>query len=812
MTKIHLLLLAFMAVFLSVNALNAQTQFQSTVAAEPIILDKDSTATVLNWFQSIEEKGVVLSYNSARIHLYERVKMKKNTYTIETFLHTLLERYDFETCFVKKKIWLQVKGIKNIQVSGMVFDQNTKEPLEECIVTLETKNHERYAVLTDAHGMFRKTLPSDYFQLKTSYMGYRPYQRTILPTQAENIRIAMVQTAIPLSEVKVKNSPMTDVANYKGASGLLSVNENDPFAQIHALPGILSLSGNGDMHVNGGQNDENLILLDGVAIYHSHHNNALLSQFNGESVEKVSFFDSFIPAQYEGRLSSVTDVKIKGGNSLHHQQCIGLDLPSASLTLDGPIIKQKLTYMVSGRLSWIDFMKDLFSDDAKANRSFNDLTAKIAYQINDKLSVEGMAYRSKDTYKDSINQMENHKILGWENSLYVLSSHAALRNEITNTSSLSFSKYENSIYGPVINIHAPVYINEGMKNITFKSSFTKKLDNYIDLSWGLSASHEKYNLLASEDTVKNHYQHVTQISTYLNSKLKMTDRLSGSVALNFVSYIPKNNEKFFSIQPRFTLKYIVDKSNLFSVDFSRMEQFYHNICAGEIPIPTDLRMPSINGFKPSSSLHSELGWKHVNHHWRASISGFYKRRFQILGIRYQILHTEERGWNRFIMRGNAESYGIKLHSMNEWNRWKLDCSYTFSRSSEWFKDYDSNRKHPTLHDVPHIFHCASSYSVGKHAALSLGGYIKSGTLVNVYAEEGNTSGEFISSRERKKLNYRLDLNYSGSLSSQQHKLQWSYKVGLYNIIGNPKENEVLDLYSFETKKHCLPYFTLRLKL
>lgn len=809
MTKKFLFILFFMSVCLSMNA---QTDIKSTVATDPITINKDSIATVLDWFRLIEEKGVVLSYNSTHINLHEKVEIKRYAYTIESFLATVLNKYEFETCFLEKKILLQIKGLKNILVSGFVYDESTKEPLEGCVVVFETKKHRKYSAVTDATGMFRKRVPAGHFLCKTSYIGYRPYTADLLLDRTKTIRVGMVQTAFSLNEVKVEDSPISDEINHKGAFNILSVNDNDPFAQIYTLPGIFGTSGSGDMHVNGGQNDENLILLDGISIYHSHHNNTLLSQFNGEAVEKVSFFDSFIPAQYEGRLSSVTDVRIKGGDLHHHHQTIGLDLPSASLTLDGPIIKDKLTYMISGRHSWMDFMKDLFSEETKANRTFNDLTGKLYFQINSKLSIEGLIYHSKDKYKDSINLMQNHKILGWENRLYSLSSHAELPKGISNTTSVSFSKYLNSIYGPVINIPTENYINEGMRNIAIKSKFSKRLDNYIDLSWGLSASHEKYNLLASQDTVKTNFQHVTQISSYLNSRVRITDKLFGSVALNIVSYTPKNNESFFSIQPRFTFKYIASNNNIFSVDFSRMEQFYHNICVGEIPIPTDLRMPSINGFKPSSAIHGEIGWKHVCKNWRANISTFYKRRFDILGIRYNIFSTEDGGWNQFIMKGNAESYGIKVHAMGKWDRWKLDGSYTFSRSLEWFQDYDCNKKNPTLHDVPHIFQCASSYRVGKHSFLSLGGYIKSGTLINVYNNEENISGEFISNRERRKFNYRLDLNFSSSVTSKNHRFRFLYKVGLYNIIGNPKENEIIDLYSIETKKHCLPYFTLNMKL
>ena len=783
---------------------------KSTATAESITLLNDSTATVLDWFKLIEEKGIILSYNSSNINLNEKITIKRNTFSIENFLHAVLYKYDFEANYsLSKKILLKIKGLKKIIFKGRVIDKDTQEPLEGCVIIMQAKSLKKYSTLTDSLGTFVIKLPCDKYRLNATYIGYKLYTSDLALYKKRSTVIKMSQTAIPLGEVNINTSPIADVVNYKGASSFLSVNDNDPFAQIYSLPGVAGTTVSGNLHVNGGQNDENLILLDGVSIYHSHHNNTLLAQFNGETVQKISFFDSFIPAQYEGRLSSVTDVRIKGGDKEQHHQTVGLDLPSASLTFDGPIVRNKLTYMISGRHSWIDFMKSLFSDTPNASRTFNDLTGKLKYQVNSNVSIEGLFYRSRDQYNDSIHGSIDHKILEWENLLYSVSCHAQLPKKISNTTIVSYSEYKNSIYAPIINISSPIYISEGMRNLSVKSNFSKHLDEYIDLSWGISASREKYNLLASKDTVQNEFKNVTQISSYLNSQIKISDKIYGNAALNFVSYLPKGNPSFFSIQPRFTVRYIPNNRNLFSLDFSRMEQFYHNICLGEIPLPTDLRMPSINGFKPSSSLHCEIGWKYIRENWRTSISTYYKRRFHILGIRYN-MQPEYEGWNRFIMDGDGSSYGIKVHSISQWNKWLWNLSYTYSRSYEWFKEFENSEKRPTLHDIPHMFHCATSYRTGKESYLTIGGYVKSGTLVNILNND-LLSEQFIYNRQRKSFNYRLDLNFTCSINSENKRIKFTYKVGLYNIIGKPKGNEVIDLYSIDTKKHCLPFFALNLK-
>lgn len=803
----HLLLLAFTATGLAVNA---QTSPKSMVAAESIIISNDSTATMLDWFKLIEDQGIVLSYNTSNLNLNEKIDIKHGRFSIAQLLQILLYKYDFEINYSSSnKILLQIKGLKRFILKGYISDKDTTEPLEGCVIIFQTKSHRKFSAVADSLGKFTIKLPYDKYVMNASHIGYKFYTKELSLHKSSNLKIQMSPAVFPLEEVNVKTSSMTDEINYVGASSILSINENDPFAQINSLPGIVGTSVGGNLHVNGGQNDENLLLLDGVPVYHSHHNNTLLAQFNGEAVKKISFFDSFIPAQYEGRLSSVTDVKIKEGDDKSHHQTIGIDLPAASLTFNGPIVKNKITYMISGRHSWIDFMKDLFSDKESSSRTFNDITCKLRYQINSKVSIEGLLYRSRDEYNDSINGAVNHKILGWENTLYSISSQAQLPKKISNTTIVSYSEYKNSIFAPVININSPIYINEGMRNFMVKSNFSKKFDDYIDLSWGVSASREKYNLLASKDTVQNGYQKVTQLSSYLNYKIKVTDKLYGNVALNIVSYLPEKNSNFFSIQPRFTIRFIPNNSHLFSFDFSRMEQFYHNLCLGEIPLPTDLRMPSVNGFKPSSSLHCEIGWKYIQKNWRTSVSTYYKRRFDILGVRYNIVPDND-GWNRFIMKGNANSYGVKVHSMIQWNKWLLNLSYTYSRSHEWFKDYNNNKKCPTLHDIPHIFQCATSYMTGAQSYISVGGYIKSGTLENILNED-QSSLQLIYARHRRKINYKLDLNFASSINSKKQRVKFSYKIGLYNIIGNPKEDEIIDLYSIETKKHCLPYFSMNLK-
>lgn len=805
-----MLVIILLFIFLTCNlTTTAQVVTSHTVAVESadIAVDTTATATVREWFRKLEEKGFILSYNSSDINLNETVKISRQIFHINDFLSEVLHNYIFETYFIPgNKILIQIKGGKVFLLRGKITDSETNQGLDGCSIFLKDEQHKTFISHSDAEGYFKIKLPKGRYTVSLSYIGYK-HHKVLLDLKSNLYReIHMTQTALPIREVIVNPSPLQDKINYKGSQNRLSLNNNDPFAQIKALPGIAGSAVSGELHVNGGQSDENQILIDGIPLFHSHHNNALLSQFNGDIVSKISFYDSFIPAQYEGRLSSVTDVKIRKGDHLKHNQILDIGMPSAALTFDGPIIKDKFTYLLSGRHSWLDFMKELVSDKPILNRTFYDLTGKIYYKYSKSVFMQALFYKSNDLYRDTINTYKNQKLLEWKSSLYSLSINTHISDKISNTSTLAYTDYTNSIFPPVIELSHPSFIKESIRNLILKSDFSTRLDTYVKLTYGMKISQQRFNLLTPRDSVKYITQWVGKYSSYLNANVRITDNLNGSVSINCVSYIPKNHRHFFSLQPRITLRYVPNNSNMLSFDFTRMEQFYHNICLGEIPIPNDLRIPSINGFKPSSSLHCEVGWKHSKHNWIFLVSSFYKRRFNILGVRYRI-NTDEEEWKKFIMNGNAQSYGIKFHSLLNLNKWLWDFSYTYSRSYEWFKEYNANSKSATLHDIPHILNCAVSYNITKKSFLTVGGYLKSGSKDNIYNKNAN-SNLIIIGRKNNNPNYKIDCNF-GSSKLINKRMYVSYKLGIHNLIGNPKDNEYIGVYTVRTKKNCLPYFSLK---
>ncbi len=226
------------------------------------------------------------------------------------------------------------------------------------------------------------------------------------------------------------------------------------------------------------------------------------------------------------------------------------------------------------------------------------------------------------------------------------------------------------------------------------------------------------------------------------------------MGVHFIGYLPQNYRSYYSIQPRFSLKYQPDDKDLFYVHFSRMEQFYHYIRFSNLSLPTDFRMPSIEGYKPRSSEHYELGWKHFLLRGQVEISDYYKTRRNVVALRPEAF-IEDDQWSNYIMEGDGDSYGIKGYFFNTWKRWTLQLSYAYTRSREWFDDLKEQGRLPSLYDIPHQIGGALSCQLTKRASVSLGGLVRSGKVTDLDQNFDPLPQEDFR-KVREPMNYRVD--------------------------------------------------------
>lgn len=806
--KRHVIFTVF--ILLSITFGHGQQATVTSNLAEERIQVTASSATVLQWFDKIEKEGhLTLSYNASLIDLHQICQIQvSQSMTISQLLKKILKGYQFETQVLpSRKLVIQIKRALSFSLHGIVDEEDSKERLYGAIIILDNGKGKKWHTLSDANGHFALCAPEGNYQLSINYLGYQPYVRSILMDRKHDLHISMKPQLFEMEEVTVKSYKNRNELENLTPSNMLAFSGNDLFSQIWILPGVTGLPTGYNFQVDGGGYDENLLLLDGVPVYHPGHINSMLPVFNGDAVKNIIFHKGFFPTRLEGRLSSVTEINLKDGNKQEHVRTLSLDMPSASLTLEGPLIKDKLSYIVSGRRSWLDFFDNLLSEENRLNHSSYDYNAKLTYNLSPSSSLKLLAYHAQDNYHLPDDEGDQLTILKWNNQIYQ-ATYNVLSGKLGNTTSVFYTTHSNRADAEALGFDSEGYIQSGIKSLNVSTEFTYNPENIYSARWGSKYMYETYNLATFGNTIRSRKEPIHQFSVFHDNLVRLHQKLNIQVGVHFIGYLPQNYRSYYSIQPRFSLKYQPDDKDLFYVHFSRMEQFYHYIRFSNLSLPTDFRMPSIEGYKPRSSEHYELGWKHFLSRGQVEISGYYKTRRNVVALRPEAF-IEDDQWSNYIMEGDGDSYGIKGYFFNTWKRWTLQLSYAYTRSREWFDDLKEQGRLPSLYDIPHQIGGALSCQLTKRASVSLGGLVRSGKVTDLDQNFDPLPQEDFR-KVREPMNYRVDASYTYKKEFRTGRLLL-FRAGLYNIVGNPPEEEILNFYSVHWHRNCLPYGSISFK-
>mgnify|MGYP001028890185 CR=1 FL=1 len=806
-SRLYILLLWAVAL-LSITEADGQELKPSSTVAEERVQVSASSATVLQWFGLIEQQcGIVLSYNPAQIDLTKVCTVEAGgSMTVARLLSHVLKDYKFKTAFVPpRKLVIQVQKQEDYYVRGKVGEADADERLYGAVVSW-SNGIRQWNTLTDENGIFKLYLPEGLYTLTVSYMGYTPYTKRISISRDCFLDLSLQPLLFEIDEVTVQPEKRADELTELNPSNLLAFSGNDLFSQIWILPGVTSSLAGSNLQVDGGGPDENQFLLDGVPVYHPGHFSSLLPMFNGDAVKNVVFHKSFFPTRLEGRLSSVTEVNLKEGNKDEHVRTLSLDMPAASVMLEGPIVKQKLSYMVSARRSWLDFFDNLLSEDNRLNHSSCDYNAKLSYAVSPLSTLSFLAYGARDDYHLPVADGETSSILRWENQVYQL-AYRTQWGKVSNSTSLFYSSYSNRALVDGLGLDGEGYVRSGIKSLNALTEFSYSPENLYRARWGVKYAYETYDLATLGDKVSTRREPVSQVSVFYDNSINISSRFSVQVGVHGVGYYPRNHRSYYSIQPRLSVKYFPTENDLLYLHFSKMEQFYHYLRFSSWALPTDFRMPSIDGYKPRSSEHYEIGWKHFLEGGRLEASIYYKTRRNVVALRPETF-IEDGPWQEYIMSGNGDSYGIKFYLYKSWSRWKLQLSYAYTRSREWFAEVENKKKLPSLYDVPHQLGSALSFQLNARSLVSIGGMLRSGKVIDLDEWfDPLPAADFRMCREP--LNYRVDVGYSYKKSFGDKLL--SFRCGLYNVIGNPSEEDILSFYSVHWHSNCLPYAGISFK-
>lgn len=621
---------------------------------------------------------------------------------------------------------VKATGQQKVTLSGYVRDQASGEDLIGATVQVVGTGT---GTITNVYGFYSLTLPSGNYTLQISFVGYDSYtiEKNIAGNETLNVELAgsveQLDEVVVTGEVEnanIVNNEMSVVRlepkTIKEVPAVLG--EADVIRSIQLLPGITSVAdGASGFNVRGGAADQNLILLDEGIIYNSAHLLGLYSVVNPDAVRDIKIYKGGIPARYGGRLSSVLDVRQHEGNSRQFNGEAGVGLISARALVEGPLIKDKSSYMIAGRRSYGDAFLQLTGNDNVAY--FYDLNVKTNYTLNDRNRLFLSGYFGRDKFELGSIFSNN-----WGNATGTLRWNHLFSKKLFANFSAIYSNYDYSID----QLTSGAEFNRKSNIITYnlKGDFSFFIDNNnlmefgVDNKWyefrpgeitpiegsnvlsssldekfgqelGIYASYERKlgNLTLTGGLRFSGFlrQGRQEIPVYLNDQPVVYNeglgRYEDGEIISTINHgAGETISDFYNFEPRFSATYVLNDRSSVKASYNRLHQYLHLISNTNSPTPLDVWAPSGPFIEPQKVDQVAVGYfrNFAENMYEASIEGYYKEMDNLVDyvdgadlLTTNTLETE-------ILSGSGRSYGLELYIKKNRGRLTGWVSYTLSKS------------------------------------------------------------------------------------------------------------------------------------
>ena len=721
---------------------------------------------------------------------------------------------------------------KKYTISGYVKDARNGETLIGATVAL--KNNAK-GISSNQFGFFSITLTEGKYELVGSYVGFQPLSIPIKLDSDKNInfdlspREALTEVIVSSNkrDANVKNAQMgkfvLPIEQIKAIPAFLG--EADLLKTIQLLPGVRNAGeGSAGIYVRGGGPDQNLIMLDDAIVYNTGHLFGFFSIFNSDAIKNVSLIKGGMPPQYGGRLSSVLDVAMKEGNDKKLQVDGGIGLIASRVSIQGPIKKNKSSFIISARRTYIDGLtKPFVSKNSQFGGSgyyFYDLNAKMNYRFSEKDRLYVSGYVGRDVFNFVNGQKSLQVNIPWGNATGTIRwNHVFNKRLFGNTTAIfnnynfTFQALQNSLniklasgirdfslkqdfdlypftghkvkFGGLYTLHrfTPSVVSGGQDSVIFQplnpqSKYAHEAALYIQDDWEVS------------DKVKINfglrYSGFQQIGPY---KIYQTDkdgnRLDSTVYSNGQSV-----RKYGGLEPRFTLRYAITDETSIKASITKNFQFIHLVSNSGTTLPTDLWVPSTYKVKPQISWQYSAGiFKNFKDNmYETSVEVYYKNMQN--QIEYQEGYTPntlEDTENSFTF-GRGWSYGSEFFINKTKGRLTGWIGYTLSWTWRQFSQLNGGEKFPSKYDRRNDISVVGIYELNKRWKLSSTFVFGTGNAATLpqrfYLVNGVLTQEYSRINEYRLPSYhRLDFaaiyNPKKNVYRKKMKTEWIFSI--YNL-------------------------------
>ena len=712
---------------------------------------------------------------------------------------------------------------KRHTVSGTVSDASTGETLIGASITVSELPGT--GVTTNSYGYFSLTLPDGKYSFEFSFLSYDTKILKLNLVENKQVEVKLESSSTELQDIVITarsknyNITSTDIGMEKLEVKQISkipviFGEADILKTLKLTPGIKSAGeGSGGFFVRGGSSSQNLILLDEATVYNADHLLGFFSTFNSDAINNIQMYKGTAPAEYGGRISSVLDVKMNDGNNQSHHVGGGIGLISSRLNLEGPIVKEKSSYLITGRRTYADLFLKLSKDDLINGNQlyFYDFNAKVNYRIDAKNRLYLSGYYGRDVF-----EFQDRFGINWGNLTGTLRWNHLWSEKLFSNTSIIYSNYD---YKVNVLQDAGFSLKSVIKNWNFKQEFQYFMNSSNTLSFGFSTIYHTIlpgQLETTDDSAilptQLQQKNAVDNGLYISNVWKPNSSININYGLrlsayhlfgpgNFYTYLngqvadttafSKGEivQTYFNIEPRLNIAYIINKYNSLKISYTRNTQNLHLVSNSTSTLPTDIWISSSNNVKPEIGDQASLGY----------FRNFDKDKYQFSSeIYYRWMQNQidlkngaDINANDLIegelLFGIGRAYGLELLLKKNTGKLTGWIGYTYSRTERLIDGINNNNWYPARQDITHDVSIVGIYDFSKKWSVSATWVFNTGNAVTFptgkYMINGNIKYYYTERNGYRMPNYhRLDIGATRTLTKSKTR-ESSLNFSVYNAYG-----------------------------
>lgn len=720
-------------------------------------------------------------------------------------------------------------------ISGYIKDSKNGEVIIGATIS---KKGTGIGVATNEYGFFALNLPKGTHTIVIQTIGYATQNLTINLEKNTKLNVELTEEGKQLDEVvitgeaddkNIKSIEMStaklDIKQINKIPALLG--EVDVVRSIQLLPGVTTVGeGASGFNVRGGNVDQNLILLDEAPVYNSSHLFGFFSVFNPDAVKDVKLIKGGVPAQFGGRVSSILDIRMKEGNSKKYTVNGGIGTIFSRLSIEGPIKKDKASFIVAGRRSYLDALIKPFLKESSPLKgvvfNFYDLTAKLNYRINDKNTVFASGYFGRDQFGASVFKFN------WGNSTATVRWNHIFNNKLFMNLSTFYSNYDYYLEFKMPANNQSFKWSSNIVNYCFKPDFSWYVNTKNTVRFGTQVLF--YDFLpykavgqfqeGAEEKFISPKRYGAEYSAYISNEHKVKPRLTleyglrvsafsflgKGTAFTFRDTIP-NTEKplndsvqygpreiiqnYVNPEPRFAMNYVVNQYSSIKASYNRMAQYLQLISNTAASTPLDVYTMATNNLKPLLADQVSVGYfRNLKENmYETSVEIYYKYlQNQLDYIDNASLFINPTVENQ-LLQGLGRAYGAEFFfkkTKGKLNGW---ISYTLSRTERLVRGISNDNWFVSRYDRTHVLNTVANYDLTKHWSLSANFVFLSGTpstFPNTKLEIQDMSIPYNTTGERNNYRvtpyHRLDLGATFNFRKNEfRKYKQTLVFSVYNV-------------------------------